>query len=359
MSLASTPPDRRFLESGCRIVTLVDRPAWGWHTLRCLGQLTRELRRLRPDIVHVHGARPILVGTLAARAAGITNVVCALHGAHDLMAVRGDGSTTRFGRWIARVVHGTGFALCARILVCARRLEQDARVSLSAVGVPGARTMRRKGRILYHGVEARALADAARRAGRRVRAPDSAALVVGTLSRLDEPKKGVAVLLEAVSRLERAGTPVSLRIAGDGHSRGPLERRAAELGLRDCRFLGFVTDVGEFYRSLDVFVLASFSEGMPLVNLEAMASGTVVITTDVGGAAEAVQHERSGLVVPPRDVEALAAAIRRLAADPALAATLAAGGQSRALEHFDVDVMFDKLASVYEELVPAPEVLFA
>jgi glycosyltransferase involved in cell wall biosynthesis len=350
VSLSSDTPHAKFVELGAPIVTLSDQPAWGWNTVKAGIGLWRALRRDPPDIVHVHGARPILLGSVAARLAGVDHVVCSLHGAHDLMAVRSDGTMSALGAWGARVVHGIGFRLASRIVICAKRLSGDALVSLRSVTLGAARMLRKKERVVYHGIDIRQF-DVVPSAKARARESD-VDLVVGTLSRLDEPKKGIGVLLNAVAELERRGVRVRLVVAGDGHSRTPLERQARALHLRDCRFLGFVEDARAFYASLDVFALASFSEGMPLVNLEAMACGTTVVTTDVGGAAEAVLDGATGLVVPPGDAGALADAIEALARDPERRRALGTAGRERVREHFSIEAMFRRLSAVYDELFP-------
>lgn len=341
---SSTPVQPAFTAIACPIATLSDGAAWGWRTLRSGYELWRLLRRTKPDIVHVHGARPILVGTLAARLAGVRNVVCSLHGAHNLMAARPDGTTTARGEWFARVSHGLGFALCRRIVLCAERLRHDAAVSLDAVLAGMSGKSMRKIRIVYHGI------DVARFGKSGLRHVGTGEFVVGTLSRLDEPMKGIAVLLEAVAIVQARGVPIRLRIAGSGYSRDALERKAAALGLTHCEFLGFVADSADFYPTLDAFVLASFSEGMPLVNLEAMASGVPVVTTDVGGAAEAVLDRECGLVVPPGDAQALADALCALARDRVQADRYAAAGQERVRRYFSMQSMFRNLVDVYAEI---------
>lgn len=347
VSLARAAPHRQFAELGCEIVSLYDQGGWSWHTVRSAFTLVGVLRRLRPDVIHVHGARPILFGTLAAKAAVAGPVVCSLHSAHDLMAVRDDGSVGAFGAWFARVVHGLGFLFSDVIVVCAGRLRRDVEVSLQAVTLGFVARSTRKVRLIHHGIDLAPFAKAT-----PARAPGhDRPFVVGTLCRLDEPKKGVAVLLKAVAVLEAHGLAVSLRIAGDGHSRQALERQATVLELRDCRFLGFVADTPEFYATLDTFVLPSFSEGMPLVNLEAMAAGLPVVTTDVGGAAEAVLDGECGFVVPPGDAPALAAALETLAGDVSRRAAFGQAGFERARRKFSLEAMFEALSGVYDGVV--------
>ncbi len=154
-------------------------------------------------------------------------------------------------------------------------------------------------------------------------------------------KKGVDTLLRAIA------VPTStarLEVVGDGPLRAELEALAVELGVGDrVRFLGSLPGdvVAEHYRRCSMFALPcrvaadGDRDGMPTVLVEAMGRGVPVISTDVAGIAELVQHGRTGLLVPPDDPEALAAAIDKLAHDPALAADLGAAGRELVVHEFD------------------------
>ncbi len=143
--------------------------------------------------------------------------------------------------------------------------------------------------------------------------------VAGRLTR----QKALGDALEAVARVP----DVELAVAGDGPERGPLERRAGELGLTErVRFLGACPreEVLRVFRAADAALLTSAWENLPHSLLEALAVGTPAIATAVGGVPEVVRDGENGLLVPAGDVDALAAAIRRLATDEALRASLAA-----------------------------------
>jgi glycosyltransferase involved in cell wall biosynthesis len=348
MSLADVEPDRSFVEAGVQVIRLGDTIAWSWRTLRAIVQLRSVLKELKPEFVHLHGARPIFVGSIAARLAGVRAIICSLHGAYNLMAADAQGEVSFSRDLLARFVHGLGFILSRRVIVCAARMTRDVDECIRVFPFVSQGRVRARLRVIHHGIEFERFAEC--RLAAPCARPAAATLVVGTLSRLDEPMKGIAILLRAVVLLQQRGVSVSLRVAGSGYSRDALEREAARLQLQDCQFLGYVPDPRQFYRSLDIFVLPSFSEGMPLVNLEAMAAGAAVVTTNVGGAAEAVRHEECGLVVEPGDVEALATAIERLATDPILRGRLARAGREVVANEFTNHVMFRKLSAVYDEV---------
>jgi len=152
--------------------------------------------------------------------------------------------------------------------------------------------------------------------------------------------KGVDVLLRAM-----AGVPASLVVVGDGPLRGPLEALASELGVGGAvRFLGHVSDAErlEWYRRADLLALPSVSrqEAFGMVQVEAMLAGRPVISTALPTGVPWVNRDgETGLVVPPRDVEQLRAALLRLCGDAALRSSLGAGGRARALEHFTASRM--------------------
>jgi glycosyltransferase involved in cell wall biosynthesis len=172
-----------------------------------------------------------------------------------------------------------------------------------------------------------------------------------TVGRLDE-QKDYGVLLEAVAGLPRPGRTVL--IVGEGPLRSALEAEATRRGLMDgtVRFLGARTDVPDLMAAADAFVLSSAWEGLPMVLLEAAASSLPAVVTDVGGNAEVVIHEQAGLVVPSRDPEVLAAAMRRLEAMP-VAEREAWGHAARAhvQEHFHIDRVVDGWEALYRELL--------
>jgi glycosyltransferase involved in cell wall biosynthesis len=168
-----------------------------------------------------------------------------------------------------------------------------------------------------------------RREARRALGLPPGAFAVLSLARL-VPIKGHEVLLEAA---RRAGG-ITVLVAGDGPERGPLERRAAALGV-DARFLGNVTGRAKAacLAAADAFALASRptalgrTEGTPTALLEALASGLPCVASEVGGVGDVVAHEREALLVSPGDPGALAAAIDRLRADARLRRRLAAAGR--------------------------------
>src|SRR5579883_469651 len=163
--------------------------------------------------------------------------------------------------------------------------------------------------------------------------PQAPVLVV--VARL-EPQKGHAVLLRALPRVLASFPATRLICVGAGSLAADLRAEAGALRVAHAvRFAGFQADIRPFLALAAISILPSFYEGMPLVAMESLAAGVAMIATDVDGTPEIIVHGQTGLLVPPGDPAALAAAILRLLADDSLRAALAANGQAWVRRRFD------------------------
>ncbi|MCU1373659.1 MAG: glycosyltransferase family 4 protein [Actinomycetia bacterium] len=168
------------------------------------------------------------------------------------------------------------------------------------------------------------------------------------------PEKGQEVLLRAVADLTRRGIDVRATFVGDGPRRAALEKAAAEAGITDrVTFTGSVgqDDIRRHYDAADVFCLPSFAEGVPVVLMEAMASGLPVVTTRITGVPELVEHGTSGVLVPPGRADALADALAELAADAARRNALGVAGRRMVEAEFEVTASARLLAEHLAEVV--------
>ncbi len=153
------------------------------------------------------------------------------------------------------------------------------------------------------------------------------------------PEKGQAILLEAAALLYRRGNDLSVTLAGDGPSRGALEGLAEKLGIASrVTFAGAVgqDEIHALYADASIFCLPSFAEGIPVALMEAMAMELPVVSTTITGIPELIDDTRSGLLVPPGRVDALADALKRLLAEPALRRELGSRGRSKVERDFDL-----------------------
>jgi colanic acid/amylovoran biosynthesis glycosyltransferase len=163
--------------------------------------------------------------------------------------------------------------------------------------------------------------------------------------------KGLDILLEALHLLKRRGLGAEVVIAGEGPDRTRLEQRVRELGLEDrVRLAGAVSQdrIRELYAEAQVFCLPSFSEGVPVVLMEAMAMGLPVVATRITGVPELVDEGRSGLLVPPGRPDALADSLARIiSADVETRRTMGAAGRSRVCAEFSPDLSAERLLTLF------------
>lgn len=177
--------------------------------------------------------------------------------------------------------------------------------------------------------------------------------VIGTIARL-APQKGVSYFLKAASLLKEY--QVNFMVVGDGPLREELEQEASELGLQNrVTFVGRRENIPEILATLDIFVLPSVTEGLPLTILEAMAAGKPVVATRVGGVPEAILEGKTGLVVPPRDPEALAVALAGLLGERERLIKMGNCGRKHVTERFAIQTMVDKTMELYHQLLTDKE----
>jgi len=190
-----------------------------------------------------------------------------------------------------------------------------------------------------------------RTAARRAAGFDPGRRLVAQVGRL-APQKDWPTFLRAAARVAPAAPDVDFVAVGEGPLRGELETLVHDLGLgpRVC-FLGLRNDVPALLAGADVLALTSRYEGFPNVVVEAMATGAVVVASDVGGCRELVVPDETGLLVPPGNPAAVADAVLRLLHDPARAARMALAARRRIEREFDVHRMAARTAAVYERLL--------
>jgi glycosyltransferase involved in cell wall biosynthesis len=174
---------------------------------------------------------------------------------------------------------------------------------------------------------------------------DDAAFAIGTVGRM-APEKNHALLLSAVAPL--LGRDCALVIAGDGSERPATERLARELGVDAwVRFLGETRDVSAVLSGLDLFVLSSHFEGLPMVLLEAMGTSLPVVATAVGGVPGVVSDGETGCLVADGDAEALRATVLRLRKDPLLLDRMGRRARELALQRHSLERMANEYFDAY------------
>jgi glycosyltransferase involved in cell wall biosynthesis len=298
-----------------------------------LGRQIAELtRRYRASVVHCHHYSPFVYGALAALLRPGLKLVYTEHG-------RLSDAPPSLKR---RVVN----PLLGRLPRASYAVSHALRRSMIAEGYPAGRV-----EAIHNGVELDPAPPLLSRAdARAVLALPPHAFVVGTIARLN-PVKDIGGLIEAVARARQFVPNLVLAIVGDGEERASLEAAATGAGVTGAvRFGGHRDDARRLLPGFDVYVNSSISEGISLTILEAMAASVPVIATRVGGTPEIVADGESGFLVPARQPEALAAAIKALASDDELRGRIGDAGRVTVEQHFTLDRMVDRYAEVYEEL---------
>lgn len=299
------------------------------HRVAGAAGLARLLRASGAHVVHTHTlAAANALGRLAGRAAGVP-VVSHLHIENHFRPA---------SRVLLRTLDNATARLCARLVA----VSESTREAYERQGYP------RRIEVLHNGVELDAPASNGRL--REELGLGDGTTLVGEVARLCDVK-GQRELIDALALVPDAHVVLVGRdLERGGDYQRELEAAAVRRGVRDRVVFAGERDAREILSELDVFALPSWTEGLPLVALEAMAHGRPVVATPVGGTPEVVVHEETGLLVPPRDVEALAAALRRLVEDPALRRRLGDAGRRRVEERFGVDRMTRRMLELYDEV---------
>lgn len=177
---------------------------------------------------------------------------------------------------------------------------------------------------------------------------DPEGIYIGILATLRD-WKGHTVLFEALAALRSRWPGLRLLVIGDGPYRDRLDIRAEALGISDLiDFVGHRLDPEAWLNAVNVFALPSWGdEGVSQALMQAMASALPIVTTPVGSLTEVIHHESTGLIVPPRDAEALAGAIERLLADAALSRRLGEAARDLAVERCGVERMLDRMEHIF------------
>lgn len=297
---------------------------------RALWQVSRLIRKVRPDIVHAHSSKAGFIGRLAAKLAGVQHIVYTPHG-HVFQGYFSPLVTRGFimlertaARWTDRILTLTD-------------AESEQHLALG-IGRPGQFVT------IPSGIDIDAVLEAT---PTRVA---SDGFVIGTIGRL-APIKGHAYLIEAVPAVLSACPTASFVFVGDGEMRPILEERARTLGVSDrVIFAGYREDVSSLIAGMDMVVLPSLNEGMGRVLVMAMALGKPIVATRVGGVPELLADGAAGRLIAPADPVALAEAICTLTRNPEQAKALGEAGRSRAVR-YTADAMVKSLAQVYRDVM--------
>jgi len=321
-----------------RVLRELGREVSPFNDLRATLAMYRLIRQGRPHIVHTHMAKAGTAGRLAARLARVPIVVHTFHG-HTFHSYFGPLKTKVFIQ-----IERTLASFTDRLIA----VGEAQRADIAGYGVAPLEKIV----TIPLGLEIERMLDAEHARG-RLRSElglDGQSKLVGIVARL-VPIKAHEVLLEAAVRIRDVEPSTTFLIVGDGERREELEAMVDDLGLRaSTRFLGWRGDMREVYSDLDVVTLCSNNEGSPVALIEALAAARPVVATNVGGVPNVVQDGRTGLLVPPRDPEALAEGIVSLLRDPERAAALGRAGRDSVYPRHASTRLVDDVERLYLDL---------
>jgi glycosyltransferase involved in cell wall biosynthesis len=301
-------------------------------------RLLRLLRRERPDVLHTHTAVAAnVISRIAGRLTGVS-VVAHMH-------IENHFRPNRFLRTTYRALDNWSARLCEAILV----VSDDTRRAFVDQGYPVELL-----ETIHNGIDLDELEPGGGGVREQLGVPEGATLI-GEVGRLCDVK-GQRELIDATALLRDGGHDAHVVLVGEdleqaGEYRAQLERQARELGVDDrVVFAGYRDDVPAVLDALDLFVLPSWIEGLPLVLLEAMAHRRPVVATPVGGTPELVVDGETGILVPPRDPAALAGAIAELLDDDRRRIAYGEAGFRRVAERFSAHEMERRVLEAYDRV---------
>jgi glycosyltransferase involved in cell wall biosynthesis len=293
---------------------------------QCLREMMRILERRRVDVVHTHEFLTSVYIGAAARLTGRPHIIT-MHGGRYYAGRRRRRLALRWSAKRSRALVGVSTTTAVELA--------------QHLWLP-----RERVRVVHNGVRSETGDRTPVRRELGIADDERLVVAIGNLY----PVKAHSVLLRALVRLndDPATSRWRLAIAGRGEEEASLRRLAIDAGIADrVHLLGYRADVANVLAAGDVYAMPSLSEGLPLALIEAMFAGKPVVASDVGGIPEVVTNGTDGLLVPAGDPAALAAALKRLFLDTALAERLRTAARRRAEGAFGVERMVDEYEKLY------------
>ena len=305
--------------------------------LKTFLDLVQLFRRLRPDLVHLITIKPVLYGGIAARLSGIEAVVSAVSGLGTVFLASSPMGKAR--RWLVKQLYASAFNLRKLAVIFQNPDDRDTLLRMEALQIGSTRLIRGSGVNLQDYPH---LAE-----------PQGTPVVVMAARLLRD--KGVVEFVEAARSLKERGVDVKMRLIGSRDPGNPTSVTDQDLKLweRDglVELMGFRSDIAEQYAAANIVCLPSYREGLPKSLVEAAACGRAVITTDVPGCRDAITPNITGLLVPVKNVVALADSIQSLIENPALRHQMGQAGRGLAEDEFAIEKIAAQHLQIYEELL--------
>ena len=313
-------------------------PEAHWSATTIFTHLVRFFRHHETDIVHTHKYKDNILGAVAAKIAGVPHVVRTVHGLSEPFK----GIESLRMRIYQLCDRGVTHLCVSKLIAVSSDIEKVLCLKYGAQ-----RVIR-----IHNGVDLEGLDRGnARDEVRRELGVDSECLLIGTVGRLTTIK-GHEYLLKTAQLVLQKRRDVKFVIVGDGPLRVGLQNLAAQLRITEnVAFLGHQDDASSLMEAMDIFVLPSLHEGIPMAILEAMALGRPVVASRVGGIPEVITDGVHGLLVSAGDPAGIAQACLKLIGDRGFAERCGRAGRVRVAQQFSSDVMGGKIANLYRQLV--------
>jgi len=308
-----------------------------FHELKTLRQLHRVFRTVKPSIVHLITIKPVIYGGIIARITGVNNVVSAVSGLGTVFV--GHNLFSRFRKFIIVSLYKSAFKSKNLAVIFQNPDDRDTLLTTGALNSSQVRMIRGSGVDLQDYPYTEEI--------------EKGAVVVMAARLLRD--KGVFEFVEAARQIKARNVNVTFRLIGspDFGNLTSVTENDLDFWLREglVELLGYRTDIAKQYTAANIVCLPSYREGLPKGLIEAAACSRAVITTDVPGCRDAITPNVTGLLVPPKNVEALANAIELLITNPKQRLAMGIAGRKLAEEAFTIEHVVDQHLEIYKELL--------
>lgn len=293
-------------------------------------KLIYSIRSECPDIVHTHLDDSHIYGCIAAKIAGIPAIISTIHST-GWWLFRG-GIRQRMRRFVDRFAS----VLCDKIIAVSSHVSEDL--------IKYGRIRKEKMNIIRNGIILQKNIVKFSTSNKKIP-------IIATVGRLVK-EKGIVYFLHAAKDIIVCNKKVKFWIIGDGYLRKDLEKISESMGLFSyVDFLGFRNDVYKLLSHIDIFILSSLSEGLPISLLEAMYMGKPVVVTKISGITEVVIHNHNGIIVEPKNPQEIASACLHLLNFPKKAREIGYNAQKTVKEKFDIEQNVDKTIALYKNVL--------
>lgn len=310
--------------------------------LALLKNLYTLYKGLDPDIVYLITIKPVLIGGVAARLAGVKSIISAVPGL-GFVFLNANNLKQKIVRWLVKILYKHAFSHPNQRIIFQN--SSDQKLLLEVTGISSAKSILIRGAgISLDEFSYKAATDEC----------DNKILTVAMASRLLKDK-GVFEFVEAAKILKNRKVLVNFWLIGEVDPFNPasISKSQVEIWRSEgiVNIMGYRTDIAELYSRASIITLPSYGEGLPKSLIEAAACGRPVVTTDVPGCRDAIINNVTGILVPPGDAMALADALQRLLESKKIRAEMGVAGRKFAENEFDIRRVIALHKKIYNQLL--------